>query len=156
MGETSTLDFMNIRYFPLSLIVINFSWFMSLPTCSISSWSHLEEIFSEYFYNRVSETKFSHLNIASRRAWWICPWLCETLHLTTLKEIWLIWLFTVCAPILKKNLNIISFLQTRLKDSHDIHRSHHPNMHAIEYHLDSSDDEINECVALLNLFRYFG
>lgn len=32
-----------------------------------------------------------------------------------------------------------------VKDSRDIHRSHHPKMHAIEYHSDSLDDETNEC-----------
>ena len=36
-------------------------------------------------------------------------------------------------------------VETRLKDSCDIHRSHCPNMHAIEYHLDCSDNETNEC-----------
>ena len=36
-------------------------------------------------------------------------------------------------------------VETRLKDSLDIHRSHGPNMHAIEYHSDSSDDATNEC-----------
>ena len=36
-------------------------------------------------------------------------------------------------------------VETRLKDSLDIHRSHGPNMHAIEYHSDSLDDETIEC-----------
>ena len=36
-------------------------------------------------------------------------------------------------------------IETCLKDSRDIHRSRRPNMHAIEYHSDSSDDETNEC-----------
>jgi hypothetical protein len=40
-------------------------------------------------------------------------------------------------------LQKIIAIETCLKDSCDIHRSHHPNMHAIEYHSDSSDDETN-------------
>ena len=36
-------------------------------------------------------------------------------------------------------------VETRLKDSLDIHRSHGPNMHAIEYHSDSLDDDSIEC-----------
>jgi hypothetical protein len=37
MGEASTLDFMNIQHFPLSLTDSSFSWFTSLAACSISS-----------------------------------------------------------------------------------------------------------------------
>lgn len=38
-------------------------------------------------------------------------------------------------------------METNLKGSREIHRSHCPNMHAIKYHLDSSEDEgeTNEC-----------
>jgi hypothetical protein len=36
MGEASNLDFMNVRHFPLSLTGTTFSWFTSLPVCSIS------------------------------------------------------------------------------------------------------------------------
>ena len=37
MGEASTLDFMKVRHFPLSLISTAFAWFTSLPSCSVGS-----------------------------------------------------------------------------------------------------------------------
>jgi hypothetical protein len=40
---------MNVRYFPLSLTGTTFTWFTSLPICSIDSWAELEETFHEHF-----------------------------------------------------------------------------------------------------------
>jgi hypothetical protein len=36
-------------------------------------------------------------------------------------------------------------VEAHLKDSHDVHRSHRPNMHVIESYSDSSNDENKEC-----------
>jgi hypothetical protein len=61
MGEASTMDFMNVCHFPLSLTGTTFAWFTSLSACSISSWAQLEEKFHEHLYNGVHETRLSHL-----------------------------------------------------------------------------------------------
>lgn len=49
MGEDSTLDFMKVYWFPLSLTSIGFSWFTSLPSCSFSSRDQLEIKNHEHF-----------------------------------------------------------------------------------------------------------
>jgi len=61
MGEASTMDFMNVRHFPLSLTGTAFAWFTSLASCSIGSWAELEEKFHDHFYNGVHETRLFHL-----------------------------------------------------------------------------------------------
>jgi hypothetical protein len=45
LDEASAYDFMKVRNFPLSLTSTTFSWFTSLPSCSIGSWAELEEKF---------------------------------------------------------------------------------------------------------------
>jgi hypothetical protein len=40
---------MRVQNFPLSLTSIVFAWFTSLPWCTVSLWSQLEEQFYEYF-----------------------------------------------------------------------------------------------------------
>lgn len=45
MGEATTLDFMNVPSFLLSLSAIVFSWFTSSRASSIGSWAQLEERF---------------------------------------------------------------------------------------------------------------
>ena len=61
MGEASTMDFMNVRHFRLSLTGTAFAWFTSLASCSIGSWAELEEKFHDHFYNGVHETRLFHL-----------------------------------------------------------------------------------------------
>jgi len=61
MGKVSTLDFMKVHHFPLSLTGTTFAWFTSLLHCSTGSWAELEEKFHAHFYNRVHKTRLSHL-----------------------------------------------------------------------------------------------
>jgi hypothetical protein len=61
LGEASAYDFMKVRNFLLSLASTAFAWFISLPSCSISSWAELEEKFHSHFYSGAQETKLSHL-----------------------------------------------------------------------------------------------
>ena len=49
LGGASAYDFMKVHNFPLSLTGIAFSWFTSLPSCSIGSWAELEEKFHYHF-----------------------------------------------------------------------------------------------------------
>ena len=61
LGEGCAHDYMKCRNFPLSLTGTAFSWFTSLPSCTISSWAQLEEKFHAHFYDGVQETRLSHL-----------------------------------------------------------------------------------------------
>jgi hypothetical protein len=49
LGFAGKEYYMRIHNFPLSLTGIAFAWFTSLPRCTVSSWSQLEEQFYEYF-----------------------------------------------------------------------------------------------------------
>jgi hypothetical protein len=49
LGLAGKEDYMRIHNFPLSLTSIGFAWFISLPRCTVGSWSQLEEQFYEYF-----------------------------------------------------------------------------------------------------------
>lgn len=59
MGESSTLDIMNVGRFPLSLTNTTFAWFItSLFACSIHSWAQLEEKFHEHFIMESMKLSF--------------------------------------------------------------------------------------------------
>jgi hypothetical protein len=49
LGFAGKEDYMRVRNFSLSLTGIAFAWFISLPQCTVGSWSQLEERFYEYF-----------------------------------------------------------------------------------------------------------
>jgi hypothetical protein len=51
LGKASTYDFMKVCNFPLSFTGTAFTWFTSLPSCSIGSWAELEEKFHSHFYS---------------------------------------------------------------------------------------------------------
>jgi hypothetical protein len=57
---------MRIRNFPLSLTGIAFAWFTSLPRCTVSSWSQLEEQFYEYFGKTNEERPITMESSAKR------------------------------------------------------------------------------------------
>jgi len=61
LGEASAYDSMKVRNFSLSVTSTTFSWFTSLPSCSIGSWAELEENFYNHFYSGAHETRLSHL-----------------------------------------------------------------------------------------------
>jgi hypothetical protein len=58
MAEASTMEVMNVCYFPLSLTNTMFARFTSLPTCSIGSWVEFEEIFHEHLYIGVHKQDY--------------------------------------------------------------------------------------------------
>ena len=58
---------MRIRNFPLSLTGIAFTWFTSLPRCTIGSWSQLEEQFYEYF-GKTNEKRPITIESSAKRA----------------------------------------------------------------------------------------
>ena len=59
LGDAGTEDYMRVQNFLLSLTGTAFSWFTSLPDCTIDSWSKLEEQFYEYF-GKTNEKKANH------------------------------------------------------------------------------------------------
>jgi hypothetical protein len=61
MGDASSVDYLKVRHFSLSLSDIAFSWFSALPPGSILTWAHLEERFHDDFYSGENELKLSHL-----------------------------------------------------------------------------------------------
>ena len=50
MGEASTLEFMKVRHFPLSLTGTAFAWFTSLPACTIGSWALVRPLASKCWH----------------------------------------------------------------------------------------------------------
>ena len=50
MGEASTMDFMNVQHFPLSLTGTAFAWFTSLPACTIGSWALVRPLASKCWH----------------------------------------------------------------------------------------------------------
>jgi hypothetical protein len=61
MGEASSADCLKVRFFPLSLSSIAFSWFSALPLSSILTRAYLEQRFHDHFYSGENELKLSHL-----------------------------------------------------------------------------------------------
>jgi hypothetical protein len=61
MGESSSVDYLKVGLFPLSLSAIVFSWFSALPQGSIRTWAHLEQRFHDHFYRGENKLKLSHL-----------------------------------------------------------------------------------------------
>jgi hypothetical protein len=61
VNDVGIIDVHKIRMFPLSLTMVAFNWFTSLPPNSIDSWVSLEIKFHDYFYNREVELRLSDL-----------------------------------------------------------------------------------------------
>ncbi len=66
-GETSTIDALRVRLFPLYLSRSAFTWFSSLPYNSVNSWADLEKQFHSYFYSGIHEMKLSDLTAIRQR-----------------------------------------------------------------------------------------
>jgi hypothetical protein len=67
LGEASTDEAFRIRYFPLSLTGLAFTWFNSLPSHSICSWKDLEEKFHAHYFIGSKEKKLIDLTTLSQR-----------------------------------------------------------------------------------------
>jgi len=61
LGEASVEEAHRVRFFPLSLSRLVFSWFSSLEPNSITRWADLEHKFHAYFYSGTGEKKISDL-----------------------------------------------------------------------------------------------
>ena len=170
MGEASTLEFMKVRHFPLSLTGTAFAWFTSLPSCSIGSWAELEEKFYNHFYNGAHELDclISHRIVKGVMS----PSLIffkrfreiknRCFHLMIFERDLTDLCFAGLRPNIREKLEHYEFVnvnqllqkvvsvESRLKESHDAYRSHHPNVHVIDGYFDSSDDE-NKNPMLLKL-----
>lgn len=63
-----TEDVLLVRFFPLSLSGLAFSWFASLPPNSINSWANLENQFHRYFFTGITEMAPSNLMALKQRS----------------------------------------------------------------------------------------
>jgi hypothetical protein len=67
LGEASADEAFRIRYFPLSLTGLAFTWFASLPAQSICSWKDLEQKFHAHYFTGSSEKKLIDLTTLRQR-----------------------------------------------------------------------------------------
>jgi hypothetical protein len=61
LGDASIEEAHKVRFFPLSLSGLAFSWFSSLEPNSITRWIDLENKFQAYFYSGTGEKKLTDL-----------------------------------------------------------------------------------------------
>jgi hypothetical protein len=66
-SEFGTSDVYRIKLFPISLSGVAFTWFLSLPPNSITTWSQLEQKFHEYFYSGETELRLSDLTMVRQK-----------------------------------------------------------------------------------------
>ena len=67
LGEIADEPAFKVRFFPLSLSGLAFSWFASLPHNSIEGWEDLETKFHHYFDSGVMEKSITDLvNVRQR------------------------------------------------------------------------------------------
>jgi hypothetical protein len=59
LGEASADEAFRIRYFPLSLTGLAFTWFTSLPAHSICSWKDLEQKFHAHYFIGSNEKRLT-------------------------------------------------------------------------------------------------
>ena len=166
LGGASKEEFMKLRNFPLSLTGTAFSWFTSLPPCSINSWAQLEEKFHAYFYNGVQETRLSHLtSVRQGRDETVLDFFkrfreiksrCFHLEISerdlidfcfaglrsSIRDKLEFCQFSTCNQLLERAISV----ESRLKESHDNYKSHRTNVHAVDDY-SSSDDESKEVMA---------
>lgn len=67
LGEASADEAFRIRYFPLSLTGLAFTWFASLPAQSICTWKDLEQKFHAHYYTGSTEKKLVDLTSLRQR-----------------------------------------------------------------------------------------
>jgi hypothetical protein len=67
LGEASADEAFRIRYFPMSLIGLSFTWFASLPAQSICSWKDLEQKFHAHYFSGSNEKKLIDLATLRQR-----------------------------------------------------------------------------------------
>ena len=67
LGEASVDEAHKVRFFPLSLSGLAFSWFSSLEPNSIIGWADLENKFHAYFYRGIGENKIIDLTNMKQR-----------------------------------------------------------------------------------------
>ena len=67
LGEASVEEAHKVRFFPLSLSRLAFSWFSSLEPNSITGWANLENKFHAYFYSGTGEKKIIDLTSMRQR-----------------------------------------------------------------------------------------
>jgi hypothetical protein len=67
LGEASADEDFRIRYIPLSLTGLAFTWFTSLPAHSICSWKDLEQKFHSHYYTGSNEKKLIDLTTLWQR-----------------------------------------------------------------------------------------
>ena len=61
LEEASVEEAHKLRFFPMSLSRLAFSWFSSLEPNSITEWANLESKFHAYFYSGTGEKKITDL-----------------------------------------------------------------------------------------------
>ena len=61
LGDAFVEEAHKVRFFPLSLSRLTFSWFSSLEPNSITRWADLEKMFHTYFYSGTGEKKITDL-----------------------------------------------------------------------------------------------
>ena len=66
-GDMSNNENLRVNYFPSSLIKAAFTCFTTLPPNSIDSWTKLEKLFHERFFEGHSKTSLVELSNIKRR-----------------------------------------------------------------------------------------
>jgi hypothetical protein len=67
LGEASVDEAFRIRYFPLSLTGLAFTWFTTVPAHSICSWKDLEQKFYAHYYTGSNEKMLIDLTTLRQR-----------------------------------------------------------------------------------------
>ena len=68
LGDAFIEEAHKVRFFPLSLSRLAFSWFSSLKPNSITGWANLENKFHAYFYSGTGEKKLTDLTSMRQRS----------------------------------------------------------------------------------------
>lgn len=66
-GDIANNENLKIKYFPISLTKNAFTWFTTLPSHSVQTWSQLERLFHEQFYMGQSKIILKELASVMRK-----------------------------------------------------------------------------------------
>src|ERR1043165_2793487 len=66
-GDMANNKGLRVKHFPSSLTKATFTWFTTLPPDSIDSWSKLEKLFHEQFYEGYSKISLVELSSIKRK-----------------------------------------------------------------------------------------
>src|ERR1051325_7350344 len=66
-GDTANNEGLRVKHFPSSLTKAAFMWFTTLPPDSIDSWTKLEKLFHEQFYEGHSKISLVELSNSERK-----------------------------------------------------------------------------------------